>query len=149
MPIVLRQNPALQSLLGTSSIYHNVWAILPGLREVVFNDSFPVAITVQRSLNKPRTSLTLKFKDRSENIRITHEITVPPVPGKLADTILGPGASLCSGHPDAHPTTSYFNGEWNHGRILIQILSRSSVQFFVVSSSSFEEQRHRVRPQCP
>lgn len=83
-PFHLVLNLAVDCLLGTSLIERNVKAILPGLRKIVLFHSSSVAVSVQCSRTKPKTSITLEFEDRFREIRITQEfITTPMFQAKL------------------------------------------------------------------
>lgn len=73
------QNLAVFCLLGTSFIDHHVKNILSGLWKVVFHHSPSLAITGQRSLPKPKTSLTFELEDRSEKIRTKRRVTTLPM----------------------------------------------------------------------
>lgn len=45
----------------------------------MFYHSSSVSITGQRSLTKPKTSLTLELEDRSREIRTKRKVTIPPI----------------------------------------------------------------------
>lgn len=64
-PFLVVQILAVDCLLGTSFINQHVEAILAELRKVMSYQSFSVARAAERSLTKPKTSITFELEERS------------------------------------------------------------------------------------
>lgn len=71
VPFRVVQNLAVDRVPGTSFVEHHVNIFLPRLRKLVFYCSISVALTGQRSLTKPETSLARELENGFQNFGTT------------------------------------------------------------------------------
>lgn len=123
-PFLVAQILAVSSLIGTPFIVQRLEPIPLRLWQVLFYQSVSVGSTSHRSLTRPKTSFTLKYKtDLKKKFRTTQKVTILPVSQADVQASI-PAGELClvQHRPETRHRVSHLDGKDYYEHIPTQIL---------------------------